>query len=183
MKKIIITMFLALSVVTTALFAENPENHTGKGHYYIIPKYLEIEGEENIHEGKLLKGRSGSGYGFDVGYSFAEHFAMEFATSYSTDKIDYNGAAYDAKYITYGIDLAYTHHITVHFGFLLKMGYGFEEERAAGLNLDLREHGLTYAGGFEYGMNSRTEFILEYEHALVDSTRGASLFLGIKVKF
>lgn len=183
MNKITFSIFCVIILATTTLWAEHSENHTGKGHYYVIPKVLEIEGDSKIHEGTEIKGQSGSGYALDIGYSFAEHFAVEFATSYSTDEVVANNTEYDAKYITYGIDLAYTHHFTKHLGMLLKTGYGFEDEEITGLNINELEHGLTYALGLEYGMSSRTEFILEYEHALIESTRGASLFVGVKFKF
>jgi hypothetical protein len=177
MFKIMISFFIAL-LSLSSLHAMD----SAKGHYYVIPKALVIEGEPNNHDGLALAGDIGYGFGVDIGYSFAEHFAVEFATSYATNDVKESTNIIEGMYITYGIDLAYTHHFTEHFGILLKSGYGFEYEKVEAASIEETANGLTMAVGLEYGMSKRTEFVVELEKEFVHSTRGTGLFVGVKYK-
>lgn len=174
---------LLLAASSTALFAEE---HKNSGEIYVVAKGLYTVGQTIEEEGGiLLEGKSGSGFGIDLGYTLPYNFAVELDTSYSKNNINENDAGniteLSAKYWTYAFDVTYTLPLTHSFAIMGKAGYEFEHEKIKGTKL--HDEGMVYGAGVEYHINEHYEAIAEYEDSTIDSARGASIYAGIKYIF
>ncbi len=164
------------------------ENASHSGSFYVIPKVLTILGGDVSHGHAELEGDSGYGVGMDLGYAINHNFSVELALTYAendvveTDEHHHTHKA-TGKYLTYGLNLAYIHHLPNHIGLLAKVGYAAEKEEISDLHIDETLKGVTYALGLEYGVSSHIDLVLEYEGANVDSTRGESVMFGAKYKY
>ncbi len=176
MKKIILGLTTAALLSSSSLFANEVTEAEHKEHgskFYVIAKGLAVLGEEK--DG--VEGDSGYGAGLDIGYKLPYHLSVELISSYAQNKI----GEFDASYITYGGALEYTYHAAKHVGVFVKGG--FEIEDAEVENESESESGLIYALGAEYEMDSHYDLLVEYEGSTIESTRGASVFAGVKYNF
>lgn len=174
MKKTILAFLTATILGTLSLSAKEVHGHEEHGSkFYMIVKGLEVLGEKKENE----KGDVGFGAGIDLGYKLPYHLSVELVSSYAKNKI----GEFDATYITYGTALEYTYHLAKHTGVFVKGGYEFEDAEVE--ELSESENGFIYALGAEYAMNSHYDLLVEYEASTIESTRGASVFAGVKYNF
>ncbi len=89
----------------------------------------------------------------------------------------------DANYLTYGLSLAYTMHVSEKAGLLFKVGYEGEKEKISALNISSTNYGLTYAAGVEFKVDKHYEVVFEYEGSRIKGPRGSSLFAGLKYNY
>lgn len=181
---------LAITLLTLGLQAQelhdsNLASHEG---VYFEPKVMMTFGDTVKHGDSTLNGETGYGLGFDLGYSFNEHLALEVDGSYTKADVTetlQTGESETARgsFYTYGINTVLTYPLHNHLIILGKLGYGYEHEDLGDLNIKGSEHGLNWATGVEYSFNPHVEVSLEYEGADIRSARGDSLQLGLIYMF
>jgi opacity protein-like surface antigen len=186
------SFLLCLLMAAYALTASAEEAHhsalsTHTGPYF-EPKVMMTMGETISHGESTLKGDTGYGIGFDLGYSFNENFAMEVDGTYSEADVTETDALGEsetdkASFYTYGVNAVLTYPLHNHFIILGKLGYGYEHEDLGDLGIEGSEHGAAWAAGVEYSFNPHVEVSLEYEGADIRSARGDTVQLGLIYKF
>jgi len=189
MKKIILVM-ISLIALVASLHAEKERHetqlatHTG---VYFEPKAIFLVGE-TIKDGEAsLEGNSGLGFGFDLGYSFTEYFALELDGTFAKNDVTETDSLGDtrksrASYYTYGTNAVLTYPVSTHFIILGKVGYGYEHEEIRDLGIKGSEKAANWAVGVEYSFTPHLEISLEYEAADIRSTRGNTVQLGLIYK-
>lgn len=177
---------LALMVSTSTVMAEEDVKD---GEFYIVAKGLYTTGN-TVKESSdvILDGKSGNGFGLDVGYTLPHHFALELDTSYSKNdvtekKVGEADTQATAKYTTYAMDVVYTYPIAHSLDIMGKVGYEYEHEKISELGVDLHDNGMVYGAGLEYHISEHYEAIAEYEGSAIDSVRGDNIYAGIKYVF
>lgn len=182
-KKIVLASFLSFSLAPAA-FAEHI-THPKKeaNNFYVIAKGLYTIGADVEEEGgAVLKGKSGKGFGVDLGYTLPYHFSVELDLSHSQNDVENEHDEIEtAKYWTYALDVVYVYHLTHEVRVIGKLGYEFEDEKIA--EETLHENGMVYGGGVEYHLNDNYDLLVEYEGSTIDSARGDSIYAGVKYTF
>ena len=143
------------------------------GNYYVVLKGLSIAGD-------ALNGNDadrGMGAGFDLGYKFANGFAVELGTTYAKNTLD-NVAETDVSYKTGDISLVYDFDLTEKLGLFAKGGYMYEKP-----SIGDTESGLAYGGGLSYKMSDNKSIVGEYQTSALDSLRGDAISLGLMINF
>jgi len=176
MKKTILSLTTAALLSSSALFANEVTEAEHEGHgskFYVIAKALVVLGEEK----NGVEGDTGYGAGLDIGYKLPYHLSVELISSYAHNKI----GEFDASYLTYGGALEYTYHVAKHAGLFVKAGLEIEDAEIE--NESESESGFIYAMGAEYEVASHYDVVVEYEGSTIESTRGPSVFAGVKYNF
>jgi opacity protein-like surface antigen len=178
-------MFAAVALSVFGAHTVEPHKSTGK--WYLTVKGTQISGAE--HEG--VEGSQGYGAGMEVGYEFANHFALEGMIVRATndvtthDEITHDKIEGTGEYMTYGLNAAYYWHATHNTILVGKVGLVNEHEK---LELEHEEEtadetGYDFGVGIEYEVTPSVELLVEYEHESIEGTRGDDLFLGAKYVF
>ncbi len=175
----IITMMMASHQILAS------ETHSTKSPLYVVAKALVTTPSSMEHENAELSSGMGSGIGLDLGYKLSNHIALEVDISYDHNTIEenLNGVIEDAaaNYYTYAVDITYALHMTHAMGLIVKLGYEIEDEEVEKLNISEIDSGIVYGLGLEYAINKNYEIVVEYEHSDIISTRGSSIFSGVKI--
>jgi len=170
------TLLVLMAAVIGMMASEQAD-----GRWYMALKGTHISGGEK----EELKGKGGFGSGIELGYEFAEHFALEgMYVQASTDEATSDEETATGDYTTYGVNAAYIQHITHHMMLVGKVGYVNEHEEihlAHAHKAD--ETGFDFGVGVEYEVNPSFEVLAEYEHESIEGTRGDDFFLGAKYIF
>ena len=183
MKKVFIA--ICITIMSMNLMAEETGHHNSHSGLYVISKALVTTSVKVDHEGNTLESGIGRGLGFDLGYKITNSLAIEADFSYDQNEIEENndGIKIDAKYYTYAVDVAYTKHLNHSISFMAKLGYELEDEQIHELHISQFNQGFIYGLGLEYVLHDQHELVVEYEHSTIESTRGQSIFLGVKHSF
>lgn len=188
MKKTILVAAVASQMITQA-YAEGEieavEQHEhAETDYYVVVKGLGITGDTVDHEGALLDGDNGYGFGIDLGYRLGNGFALEYDFSYAKntvveDKKDEG----TAKYYTHALDVVYTHELTETIGIFGKVGVEYENEKIEAFDIDSDDTGFNFGVGVEMAIDHSYKFLVEYEHSTIDGPHGDSIFAGLMYNF
>ncbi|MDM5270760.1 porin family protein [Sulfurovum sp. zt1-1] len=169
---------------------EEAEMHEhAESDFYAVVKGLRITGDRVDHEGAILDGDSGYGFGIDLGYRLGNGFAVEYDFAYAKNtvsELDEFGAVVaegDAKYYSHALDLVYTYELTETVGVFAKAGYEYEIEKIAEYNIDADDHGFNFGIGTEVAMGENYKFVAEYEHSTIEGPKGNAIFVGIMINF
>lgn len=181
LRKLSISLMLSAFIATFG-FAEGI-THTKKeaDNFYVIAKGLYTIGENVTKGHETLKGKAGTGFGIDVGYTLPYHFSIEFDASYSQNKFEEDHHEYDAEFLTTALDVVYVYHITHTIRTIAKLGYELEFAKLA--HEKEHGHGVVYGAGVEYHLNDNYDLLVEYEGSLIKSVRGPSVYAGVKYTF
>jgi len=151
---------------------------------YVVVKGMRIAGDTFNHEGALLDGDVGYGFGIDVGYRLGHGFALEYDFSYAKNTVTEDAIEEGtAKYYTHALDLVYTYELTETVGIFGKVGYEYESEEINALEIDGSDHGFVCGAGVEVAMTDDYKFVAEYEHSTIEGPRGDSIFAGVMINF
>lgn len=180
----------ALVCASTNSLLMAKEHHAKAGEFYIVTKAL-MTTSESIKEGEhiTLDADVGGGVGIDFGYTLPYHFAVELDTSYSKNRVTESEAGVEEKedgiatYWTYAFDVTYTYPVTDLIGLMGKVGYEFEHESIADLDINADDSGVVYGAGVEYHISEHYEALVEYEASTIESPRGSSVYAGLKYIF
>ena len=193
MKKVILSLSVAMLLSGTALFASESGASYHDSKLYVVAKGLVTTGDTVDHGHDIeLDGDNGKGFGIDLGYKLTHNIALEFVSSYATNTVtetDMHDPHHphiveaDASYMTYGLALAYVFHATDKIGIVVKGGYEIEEEEIEDFHIDKKSYGGIYAIGAEYKLSSNYELLVEYEGSSIEGPRGVSIFAGVKYNF
>lgn len=177
---------MIVAVALSAFAAHDLEPHKTTGHWYVTVKGTQISGGEHDE----MKGSTGYGAGMEVGYEFANHFALEGMIVRATNDVTLTDEHHEkidgtGEYMTYGVNLAYLWHATHHTILVGKVGLVSEHET---IDFDHEEEtadetGYDFGVGVEYEVSPSVELLVEYEHESIEGTRGDDLFLGAKYVF
>jgi opacity protein-like surface antigen len=195
MKKLALSALLAAQLMSTAYAGmHEPEmqeaieemEEAEEMPYYVIIKGLYTLGDDVEENGAVLSGDNGKGFGIDFGYRIGEGFALEFDMSYErntvTERRGEEAVQADVDFYTAAIDVIYTYEATEHLGIFAKVGFEYEWADSDEFGNE-NDSGMVVGGGVEYAIDDRYKFVLEYEHATIDSARGDGIFAGVMINF
>lgn len=155
--------------------------------YYIVVKGLMVTGDKVDHGEATLDGDRGYGFGIDVGYRFAEGFAIEYDFSYAentvTEMVGHESEEACAKYYTHALDLVYTYEATETIGIFGKIGLEYEVEKIDDLHIDNDDTGFVWGLGIEAAVDDTYKIVVEYEHSTIEGPHGNSIFAGVMYNF
>jgi outer membrane protein X len=193
MKKTLLVAAAASQIMTQAYAGgeiEPVEQHESVVHehaesdYYVVVKGLGIIGDTVDHEGAVLDGDSGYGFGIDLGYRLGNGFAVEYDFAYAKNTVTEDGLDEGtAKYYTHALDLVYTHELTESVGIFGKVGVEYENEKIKEFDIDSDDTGFNFGAGVEMTIDHSYKFVVEYEHSTIDGPRGDSIFAGVMYNF
>jgi hypothetical protein len=141
--------------------------------YYVVLKGLSIAGDTL----GLNDADRGYGAGLDLGYKFANGFAVELGTTYAKNQLN-NTAGTDVSYKTGAIDLVYDFDLSEKLDLFAKGGYLYEKP-----SIGDSEKGLVYGAGLAYKISDNKSIVGEYEISTLDSLRGDAISLGLMINF
>ena len=166
---------------------EMMEQEAAESKFYVVIAGLVDLGDTVKHEGAELEGDHDFGYGIDLGYRIGNGFAVEYDFTYARNTVSRieNAVNEEAKgiYYTSAIDFLYTYEATEHIGIFGKIGYEYEWETINAYNIDSEDHDFVFGAGVEIAMNKSYKLLFEYEHSLIESPRGPSIFAGVMINF
>lgn len=169
-------------VVEAVEEVEVEAHESAESDYYVVIKGLRITGDTADHEGVILDGDSGYGFGIDLGYRLGNGFAVEYDFSYATNTVTEVEEA-DAKYYSHALDLVYTYELTETVGLFAKAGYEYEIEKIKDFGIDANDDGFNFGIGTEIAMGENYKFVAEYEHSTIEGPKGNAIFAGIMINF
>ncbi len=147
--------------------------------FYLIIKGLSVLRQEADHE----TSHSGHGGGFDLGYRFAEGFAVEYDFTYGETKLEESDMTIGRIFYGQSLDLIYTKEVTEDVGIFGKFGYEHENEKVDAHHQKAEEDGINIGLGIEYALNSSYKIIAEYEHFTAKESDSDLVFGGVMFDF
>jgi len=162
---------------------EMMEIEAAESKFYVVASGMYMFGDTVEHEGLLLDGDKDFGFGIDLGYRIGNGFAVEYDFTYGSNTVTEGSEEAEAIYYTSAIDLVYTYEMTETIGLFGKVGYEYEWETIDEYNIDGTDHDFVFGAGVEIAMNETYKFVAEYEHSLIESPHGDSIFAGVMINF
>ncbi|HFQ61359.1 MAG TPA: porin family protein [Epsilonproteobacteria bacterium] len=159
------------------------ESEVAESKFYIVASGMYMFGDTVDHEGLLLDGDKDYGFGIDLGYRIGDGFAVEYDFTYGSNTVKEGTEEAQATYYTSAIDLVYVYEMTETIGVFGKVGYEYEWETIDDYNIDGTDHNFVFGAGVEIAMNEKYKFVAEYEHSLIESPHGDSIFAGVMYNF
>jgi len=198
MKKTIFVSMIIMTQLMTHLYAggdrdielhqpEHIELEHEESKFYLAVAALMDFGDSVKHESDVLKGDRGYGFGIDIGYRIGKGFAVEYDFTYARNTVRrIEGTEVEearGTYYTSALDLVYVYEVGYGVGIFGKIGYEYEWETISDYHIDTKKGGVIFGGGLEIEMTEDYKLLVEYEHSAVESTRGASVLVGLMFNF
>jgi len=198
MKKTIFVSMIIMTQLMTCLYAggdrdielhqpEHIELEHEESKFYLVVAALMDLGDSVNHESAVLTGDRDYGFGIDIGYRIGNGFAVEYDFTYARNTVTkIEGSVVEEAlgiYYTSALDLVYVYEVGYGVGFFGKIGYEYEWETISDYHIDTEKGGVIFGGGIEIEMTEHYKFLVEYEDSRVESTRGASVLVGLMYNF